>query len=124
MKIGALVSIIVAALAMSGMVFTFLNNASPYVTVAEARMMKGDNLHLAGDIDRTTLVTDVKGGTMRFVLIDQNGDRVRVSYSGIPPSNMGEAEKVVAIGKMGEENFESRKLLVKCPSTYQGEKKS
>ncbi|MBZ0213440.1 MAG: cytochrome c maturation protein CcmE, partial [Nitrospirae bacterium] len=94
---GAIVTIVLCLLAISGIVFAFLQNASPYVTVAQAKATSGDNLHLAGDILKETLKTDLAKGQISFDIRDQDGDLVKVVYYGPPPANMGEATKVVAI---------------------------
>ncbi len=120
---GAVVTIVLCLLAISGIVYAFLQNASPYVTVAQAKATSGDNLHLAGDILKETLKTDLSKGQISFDIRDQEGDLVKVVYYGPPPANMGEATKVVAIGGMKEDGaFHSKKMLIKCPSKYEGDK--
>lgn len=124
MKLGTLISIIVGTLAVCGMIVAFLSNASPYVTVAEAKASMADDLHLAGDMDKSTLETDVRARTVRFTLTDEQGQSLPVIYTGTPIANMGEATKVVAIGKCEEGVFKAHKLLIKCPSKYEAEKKA
>ena len=120
---GAIISAVVTVLALAGVCVAFLTTASPYVTVAEARLTKGDNLHVAGDLVKETLATDVKAKQMTFSLKDEKGEKMDVVYSGPPPANMGSATKVVAIGGMEGDAFHAHKLLVKCPSKYESEKK-
>lgn len=96
---------------------TFLTNASPYVTVAEALKTPGTDLHLAGDL----LNPEVHGGaqeSISFTLRDQNKQVIPVEYTGEAIENLGEAKKVVAIGGMENGVFVSHKLLIKCPSKY------
>ncbi len=101
----------------------FLANASPYVTVAEAKQLQGDNLHLAGDILKETLKVDGAAQTVRFQLKDEKGDLVEVLYKGPQPANMGEATKVVVVGGVQDGVFHAHKMLVKCPSKYESERK-
>ena len=55
---------------------------------------------------------------------DESGT-MQVHYKGQAPSNLSQATKAVAIGGFAQGNdFEARKLMVKCPSKYEGEKKS
>lgn len=122
--LGTIVSIIVATLAVSGMVIAFLSNASPYVTVQEALTSTADDLHVSGTLDKETLKNDHRAGEIRFTLIDDAGDRLPVVYTGEAIANMVDATKIVAIGKCEEGTFKSHKLLVKCPSKYEAEKKS
>ena len=41
-------------------------------------------------------------------------------YGGIRPGNFKDAISIVAIGRYREGRIEAEKLLVKCPSKYQG----
>ena len=122
MKPGVLFSIILGVLAACGMVMAFLTTASPYVTIVEARSAKGDGLHVIGDLDKSSLFTDLKAGEVRFTMADKTG-MMNVIYKGPPPSNMGEATQVVAVGGMRDGVFYARELNLKCPSKYEGNKK-
>lgn len=120
---GLVITVIVALVAVSAIVVAFLQNASPYVTVAQAQQIQGDNLHLAGDILKETMKSDMTKGLITFDIRDEKGDVCTVVYKGMPPANMGEATKVVAIGGMKDGKFHSEKMLVKCPSKYEAEAK-
>lgn len=120
-----LVAVIVLVAAGLGLaVFAFLGNASPYVTVREAQASKREGVHLAGDIVPGTLSTDRASMQVRFQLKDENGDTTWVLYKGLPPANMGDATKVVAIGKVEGDDFVCKKMLLKCPSKYESEQAS
>lgn len=119
---GALITGIVATLAMGGVLAAFVKNASPYVTVAEAKQSHADGVHLAGDLIKSSLQTDPKSGQIRFQLKDSDGNLANVLYIGSTPGNLTEATKVVAIGGMDTHNvFVSHQLLVKCPSKYESQ---
>jgi cytochrome c-type biogenesis protein CcmE len=120
---GAIVTAVICLLAISGVIFAFLANSSPYVTIAQAKASNADNLHVAGDIVKESVHQDLMNRTLVFDIKDQTG-LVTVVYKGTPPQNMGEANKVVAEGGMKDGHFYSEKLLVKCPSKYESEKKS
>ena len=122
---GAAITVLVCLLAVGGMTYAFLANSSPYVTIAQARGMSSDRLHLAGDIIKPTVHTDVARHILTFDLKDEKGDIVTVVYTGgAPPQNMGEATKVVAIGGMKDGKFVSNQLQVKCPSKYESQGKA
>lgn len=122
MKIsGAVVTGIVATVAMVGVLTAFIGNSSPYVTVAEAKQSKGDGLHLAGSLVKQSVQMSPTTGEIRFSLKDKDGAVANVLYKGSTPGNLMEATKVVAIGGMQGDEFVSRKLLIKCPSKYEGE---
>jgi cytochrome c-type biogenesis protein CcmE len=123
MSKGPIITGLVAAVALSAVVGAFLNNASPYAeTIAEARTSRDDRLHLTGDIVPGTVRHDVKNHTIQFRLRDKSGEEISVVHRGDPPANMGEATKVVAVGQVKDGAFQSDKLLIKCPSKYEGEK--
>jgi cytochrome c-type biogenesis protein CcmE len=123
MKRGAVLTVLIAILGIGAVFAAFLSNASPYVTVAQAREHSRDGLKLAGDLDPRTVSLDIRTGSLSFMLTDANGERVRVVHKGDPPANMGDATKVVATGRMvGEEFHSTGKLLIKCPTRYESEK--
>ena len=121
MKPGAVAAIVLTVVGLCAVVFSFIQNASPYVTVAQAREMRGDNLDLAGDIDRSTVKVASFNNTVTFKIVDEEGAVATVVYHGPPPANMGDATKVVAVGSMDGDNFNAHKLLLKCPSKYESE---
>lgn len=98
---------------------TFSNSLTPYVTFEQAKKTNG-SVQVRG-ILAEGLVTSLDGGKkIRFVLQDENGTTVPVIYSGAKPDNFEEATSIVAIGKYQDDQFLAEKLLVKCPSKYQG----
>lgn len=119
---GAALTAVVCLGALGGVVYAFLANSSPYVTIAQAQASTADNLHVAGDIVKETVRQDLSNHTLVFDIKDGTG-RMTVVYDGTVPQNMGEANKVVAEGGIKNGKFMSSKLLVKCPSKYESEKK-
>lgn len=117
--VGAIASIVVAVLALVALMAVFVRNASPYVTVAEAKTLTGNGLHVSGQIEKGSLSTDLLHNQIKFVLKDDAGQTLPVVYVGSPVSNLGSATKVVAIGGMKGDSFLSSQLLVKCPSKYE-----
>jgi cytochrome c-type biogenesis protein CcmE len=115
---GAIVTGLVSLAAMTAIGATFLANASPYVDVKQALRGGGDNMHLAGNILKDTVHSDVTASTLSFTIKDSKGDTLPVEYSGEAISNMGEADRVVAIGGVQGGKFHAHKLLIKCPSKY------
>jgi len=120
---GVVLTALVCLGATGAVIYAFMANSSPYVTVAQAKSSTSDRMHLAGDIVKETVHQDLANHTLIFDVKDESG-KVTVVYSGTPPQNMGEATKVVAVGAMKGDRFQSDKLLVKCPSKYESEKKT
>src|SRR6476646_10560586 len=109
---GAVITGVVATLAMGGVLAAFIKNASPYVTVAEAKQSHADGVHLAGDLVKNSIQTNPTSGEIK----DQDGQLADVVYVGSTPGNLSEATKVVAVGGMDPNNvFVSHQLLIKCP---------
>lgn len=117
---GAVITGIVATLAMGGVLAAFIRNASPYVTVAEAKQTRADGVHLAGDLIKNSVQADPRSGQIRFQIKDDHGQVANVLYIGSTPGNLTEATKVVAVGGMDNKDvFVSHQLLIKCPSKYE-----
>lgn len=111
--------LVVGALAVAGLgmvTFLFTQNASPYVDAKTALSSRADNLHVVGKIVPGTLQESM--GRAQFVLEDEAGTKMPVSYQGEPVSNLGQSERVVAVGGADGSGFRAHKLLVKCPSRY------
>ncbi len=122
MKTGPIITAVIAVAAMGGVVAAFVNNASPYVTIAQAKQSSDDHLHLSGDIIKGSVRNNLVTHTLLFDVKDAEGQVVTVEHKGEVPGNINEATRVVAIGGMKGTNFESSKLLVKCPSKYEAKK--
>jgi len=118
---GPLVTAVIAGVAMVAVIGAFATNASPYVTIREARQRQGDRLHLAGDLIKSSISNNVFKHELRFDIKDGNGDQIQVVYTGDVPSNLGDAERIVAVGGIQGDHFQSKELIVKCPSKYEGE---
>lgn len=123
MKKGPVISAIVALVAMGGVVAAYVSNSSPYVTVAQAKQVRGERMHLAGEMVKGSVVTNVKTGEVRFKVKDTDGQVIEVVHTGEIPGNIDQATKVVAIGGIQDDHFASKQLLLKCPSRYESESK-
>lgn len=118
-----LAGVVAGVAALSVAAFVMLSNASPYVTVAEARSSKLSDMHLQGNLVKESLKIDTAGSLIRFTVVDDQGEKMDVVHHGLPPANMGEATRVVVVGGMKDGHFESHKLLTKCPSKYESDGK-
>lgn len=119
---GALFSTLIGLLAVGVLAAVFVKNASPYVTIPEAKKSTAPGLHVAGQIQKGTVVPDAANHQIRFTLQDESGQTLPIVYTGAPVSNLGSATKVVAIGGMKDGALYSEQLLVKCPSKYEAAK--
>lgn len=115
-------SLWVLGLILVGLVLTvgaFLSNATPYLTVAEAKQT-GRSAHVALTPVPSSIQFDLKTMTLRFEGKDKTGT-MTVVYPKGKPNNFEAATQVVVVGEYKEGVFQAREILVKCPSKYQGE---
>ena len=102
------------------------NYMNPYIPVAEVAASPskymGKSLQVIGVVEPGSLEY-TNDGSLNFVLIDETGGSIKVTYRGIPPNNMeDEGNSVVVLGELGANGeIQSEELLVKCPSKYEGE---
>jgi len=101
---------------------SFKETLTPYVSYDQAQTLKR-TVQVAGGLVPDTTDYDENIQALLFTLHDpETGEQLRVRYKGLKPANFEEAVSIVAIGDFnsGEELLEAEKLLVKCPSKYQG----
>jgi cytochrome c-type biogenesis protein CcmE len=98
---------------------SFQKTLTPYVSFDEARHSKGV-VQVMGSLDKTSDRYDGGAQELSFDLLDEQGGRIGVAYRGTRPANFKDAISIVAIGHYREGRIEAERLLVKCPSKYQG----
>jgi cytochrome c-type biogenesis protein CcmE len=101
---------------------SFKQTLTPYVPYAKAR--SGERIvQVAGALDKGSSSYVSAQESLYFNLLDpKSRETLRVRYKGLKPANFEDAISIVAIGRYdtGTKVFEADKLLVKCPSKYQG----
>jgi cytochrome c-type biogenesis protein CcmE len=97
----------------------FQKTLTPYLTFDEARKSRGV-VQVMGGLDKESDRYDTGTEILHFELIDPAGARMPVAYKGTKPANFKDAISIVAIGRFQDGRIEAEKLLVKCPSKYQG----
>ena len=112
----------VLLLAFAGYAFTSMRDTlTPYVSFAEAQRGANRTLQVAGGLVKGS--SDYADGALSFTIQEpKTSHTMRVRYRGVKPANFEEAISVVAIGRYSPATttLEADKLLVKCPSKYQG----
>ncbi len=117
-KMGPVIGLMVIAAALVFGGAAFVRNLTPYLPFAEARTAKG-TVQVMGALDKTS-VQLVDGG-LRFTLIEKStGTRMPIVFGHTKPANFMMAIEITAIGRFEDDAFQAEKLLVKCPSKYQG----
>ena len=97
----------------------FQKTLTPYLSFDEARKSRGV-IQVMGALDKTSDRYDTASQELSFSLVDEHGRSMPVAYHGIKPGNFKDAISIVAIGRYENGRVEAEKLLVKCPSKYQG----
>lgn len=110
-------------LAFAGFSFTaFKDSMTPYVPFERAR--EGDRMvQVAGALEKGSSSYVDTQESLFFTLKDpKTSETLRVRYKGLKPANFEDAISIVAIGRFDAtaQEFEADRLLVKCPSKYQG----
>ncbi|MEP7131515.1 MAG: cytochrome c maturation protein CcmE [Acidobacteriota bacterium] len=100
-------------------VTAFQKTLTPYLSFDEARHARG-TVQVMGALDKQSDRYDTGRQELSFDILDPSGHRMPVVYRGIKPGNFKDAISVVAIGRFQEGRIDAEKLLVKCPSKYQG----
>jgi cytochrome c-type biogenesis protein CcmE len=101
---------------------SFKQTLTPYVSYDEARAANR-MVQVAGALEKGSSSYHGDNQSLYFTLKDPKTQSVlRVRYKGVKPGNFEDAISIVAIGRFdaGAKEFEANKLLVKCPSKYQG----
>jgi cytochrome c-type biogenesis protein CcmE len=101
---------------------SFKDNLSPYVSYQDARST-ARMVQVAGALEKGSSDYESANESLYFTLKEpQSGSTLRVRYKGLKPANFEDAISIVAIGRYdkGTTEFAADKLLVKCPSKYQG----
>ncbi len=100
---------------------TFSRSMTPYVGFDEARKA-GRTVQVMGGLEKASTHYDIEAKTLHFTLVDPNTKALLpVAYKDVKPANFEDAVSIVAIGKWDGTALHAEKLLVKCPSKYQGQ---
>jgi cytochrome c-type biogenesis protein CcmE len=97
----------------------FKSNLTPYVSFEKARA-SATAVQVAGKLVQHSDRFDEPNSRLVFTLENERHQQLVVTYKGPKPGNFNEAIQVVAIGRYHDGALEAEKLLVKCPSKYQG----
>ncbi|HLF57647.1 MAG TPA: cytochrome c maturation protein CcmE [Thermoanaerobaculia bacterium] len=101
---------------------TFRTTLTPYVSFDDARAA-ARTVQVAGALEKQSTRYDETAEALHFALVEaESGRTLPVRYHGLRPANFEDAISIVAIGSWdaSANEFAAQKLLVKCPSKYQG----
>jgi len=103
----------------------FFKTTVRYVSFAKARSA-ARTVQVAGKINHDNVVYDTDNERLVFTIYEMEpdnpteADSLKIIYRGLVPGNFSQAASVLVRGRPGQDGFDAEKLLVKCPSKYQG----
>ncbi|MGD2200287.1 MAG: cytochrome c maturation protein CcmE [Candidatus Bathyarchaeota archaeon] len=115
----------VLLLTSAGLFFDSLSNyMNPYLSVTQVALnlerYSGKPIQVMGIVEGGSFIRG-DGGTIQFTLTDGQ-ESLPVQFTGSTPQNFDEGKDIVAVGSLSEEaSLDAAKILVKCPSKYEGE---
>jgi cytochrome c-type biogenesis protein CcmE len=120
MKKGYIVAAVLAVGFLVLGVTAFRSTLTPYVTF-DVAMKTAGSVQVMGSLEKGSEKYDSSSQELAFSIIDDHGRTLPVVYRGIKPANFQDALSIVAIGRYQSGALHAEKLLVKCPSKYQGQ---
>jgi cytochrome c-type biogenesis protein CcmE len=100
---------------------SFMGNVTTYETVASAKQKEGKFVNLIAKLDMNQPLEydPVKNPNyLTFTAIDTLGNSIKVVYRNTKPTDMEKSERLVLKGKVQDDIFECKDILLKCPSKY------
>ncbi|MGI6148144.1 MAG: cytochrome c maturation protein CcmE [Firmicutes bacterium] len=101
----------------------FENSAAYYYTISEVLVqeMRDQKLRIKGKLVKDSVNYDPSIPLLEFSLADQDS-QVDAVYAGVLPDNFHHADEVIVEGKFNSRGqFTVSKLMLQCPSKYEGE---
>ena len=101
---------------------SFRSALTQYVSFDDARTATRAVQVMGGLVPASSSYEESSESLLFELQEEESADTIRVRYHGLKPANFEEAVSIVAIGRYdaGSGEFAADKLLVKCPSKYQG----
>jgi cytochrome c-type biogenesis protein CcmE len=124
MKRTHIIGIIVIALAI-GAILSTVADSSTYASFSTAMANPGSEFHVVGQLNKEKELSynpEKDANLFSFYMIDNDGKECKVNFAGAKPQDFERSEQIVLTGKYnGEGNFTASKILMKCPSKYNGQ---
>lgn len=101
---------------------SFRSALTQYVSFDDARAASRSVQVMGGLVPASSSYEESSESLLFDLQEEETTETIRVRYHGLKPANFEEAISIVAIGRYdaGAQEFAAEKLLVKCPSKYQG----
>jgi cytochrome c-type biogenesis protein CcmE len=113
--------LLIAIAAAITILISYTGNLTTYETIATAKQKPGKFVNLIAKLDTKEPVQydAVKDPNfLTFTAIDTLGNSVKVVYHNTKSTDMQKSERLVLKGRMEGDHFESKDILLTCPSKY------
>lgn len=115
------IAILVCIAAAITVLISYTGDLTTYETIASARQKEGKFVNLIAKLDTAQPIEydAVKNPNyLSFTAVDTLGNRIKVVYHNNKPTDMEKSERLVLKGKMQQDHFDCKDILMKCPSKY------
>ncbi|MGA3361665.1 MAG: cytochrome c maturation protein CcmE [Solirubrobacteraceae bacterium] len=122
-QVRLVVSLTLAVLLASGLIYTSFSAADPALTPSQLvrQAKQGTDIQLTGTVVSHS-VHDLASGAVDFALADRSGGgpRVEVEYSGSVPPTFEVGRELIVTGELRGRTFVATpsSMVTKCPSKY------
>lgn len=115
--------ILVCIAAAIAVLVSFMGNLTTYETVASAKQKQGKAVKLVVSLVPNTIEYDaVKNPNyLTFMAKDTLNNTIKVIYHDAKPTDMEKSTRIVLNGKIVNNEFDCKSILLKCPSKYKNE---
>ena len=120
MKKTHIIALVLIAVAIAALI-SFMGDVTTYETIASAKQKPGKFVNLIAKMDKNQPLNydPVKNPNyLEFTAIDTLGNSIQVIYRNTKPTDMEKSERLVLKGKVEDDKFQCKDILLKCPSKY------
>jgi len=120
MKKTHIIALVLIAVAIAALI-SFMGDVTTYETIASAKQKPGKFVNLIAKMDKNQPLNydPVKNPNyLEFTAIDTLGNSIQVVYRNTKPTDMEKSERLVLKGKVEDDKFQCKDILLKCPSKY------
>jgi cytochrome c-type biogenesis protein CcmE len=125
MKRTHIIMLVAIAVVIVALIVFSVGDFSTYDTISSAQQKQGKFVHLIAKLDKTKPIEyDAVNNPnyVAFYAIDSLGGQTKVVYHNSKPQDLEKSERIVLKGKMQNDHFECKDILLKCPSKYKDDK--
>ena len=109
-----------------GLMASLLKDVTTYATITSVKQKPGKSVKLIARLDKSKPIeyNPIKNPNyLKFTAVDTLGNTTTVVYHNAKPTDMEKSERLVLTGKMVNDHFECKDILLKCPSKYKDDTK-